>query len=96
MTTETGNLSGDTPHAGMGHHHEIHFFVDGEPYETDKQVLTPNEIIREFGQKDPATNYLVQIDGRQRISYQGKGDEPIRLHDGERFQIVFTGPTPVS
>jgi hypothetical protein len=75
--------------------HEIHFFVDGEPVETDRREMTPNEIISEFGKKDPATNYLVQI-GPPRISYQGKGDESIKLHEGERFQIISTGPTPVS
>ena len=34
MTIEASNLSNETPHPGMGHHHEIHFFVDGEPVET--------------------------------------------------------------
>jgi hypothetical protein len=96
MTIEASNLSNEAPHPGMGHHREIHFFVDGEPVETDRRELTPNEIIKEFGHKDPATHYLVKIDAHHRISYQGKGDEPIKIHEGERFQIVSTGPTPVS
>ena len=29
-------------------HHEIHFTVDGEEYETRDHELTPNQIIREF------------------------------------------------
>lgn len=78
------------------HHHEIHFTVDGEQYETMKQEMTPDEIIREFGLKDPATNYLAQIEAGQRVSYQGKGNEPIMLHDGMKFQIISIGPTPVS
>ena len=70
--------------------------MDGEPHETDSRELTPNEIIKDFGKKDPATHYLVHIEGHHRISYEGKGNEPIKLHNGERFQIVSTGPTPVS
>src|SRR6185437_11791314 len=78
------------------HPREIHFTVDGEEYETTKRELTPNEIIREFGKKDPASNYLVEIKGHHKISFQGKGDEKIKMHDGMHFQIVSTGPTPVS
>ena len=96
MTIEADEFNKDTPNLAMGHQHEIHFFVDGEPHETDKRELTPNEIIKDFGEKDPATHYLVRIEGHHRVSYEGKGNEPIKLHDGERFQIVSTGPTPVS
>jgi hypothetical protein len=78
------------------HHHEILFTVDGEPYETEKREMTPDEIIREYGGKDPADNYLVQIEGNHKISYQDKGSEPIKLHNGMKFQIISTGPTPVS
>lgn len=96
MTTDMSSVGGEAPHPEMGHHHEIHFFVDGEPFETDRQEWTPNEIIKTFGQKDPATNYLVRLEGHHRHSYQGKGNEPIKIHNGEKFQIVSTGPTPVS
>ena len=41
MTIEASNLSNEAPHPGMGHHHEIHFFVDGEPVETDRRELDP-------------------------------------------------------
>lgn len=78
------------------HHHEIHFTVDGEPHETDKHELTPDEIIRKFGERDPSTNYLVQIIGGQKESYQGKGHIPIKMHDGMRFQILCVGPMTVS
>jgi len=78
------------------HHHEIHFSVDGEDHETCQREWTPNQIISEFGKKDPATNYLVAIHGTHKVSYQGKGDEEIKLHEGEAFQVVSTGPTPVS
>lgn len=79
------------------HHHEIHFTVDGEPDETKRREMTPDEIISEFGKKDPSTNYLVRIEGgHKEESYQGKGNEPIRLHNGMHFQIISLGPTPVS
>jgi hypothetical protein len=79
------------------HRHVIHFTVDGEPCETTERELTPNQIIRRFGDgRDPTTNYLVQITPHGKISYQGKGDEPIKLHEGMKFQIISTGPTPVS
>jgi hypothetical protein len=86
VTDENGNC-----------HREIHFTVDGDPVESDKQVMTPNEIIRQFGEgRDPATNYLVRIEEKNTESYKDNGDEPIELHDGMRFQIISTGPTPVS
>jgi hypothetical protein len=78
------------------HPHEIHFEVDGDPYTTEQRVWTPNEIIRKFGERDPAANYLVRIEGDHTISFQDKGDIPIELHDCERFQIIAIGPTPVS
>jgi hypothetical protein len=77
-------------------HHEIHFTVDGEECETRDHELTPNRIIREFGKRDPATNYLVKIQGVHKESYLGKGDQKIEIHEHEAFQIVSTGPTPVS
>ena len=96
MTIETNEYSKETPNPAVGRHHEIHFFVDGEPLETDQREWTPNAIIRKFGEKDPATNYLVRIERHHSHSYQGKGEVPIKIHNGERFQIVSTGPTPVS
>lgn len=81
---------------GTGRAHEIHFTVDGEPYETTQRELTPNEIVRRFAQKDPATHYLVQIEGHHRESFEGKGDIPIKMHNGMKFQVISVGPTPVS
>jgi hypothetical protein len=78
------------------HHHEIHFTLDGEPYETCLREATPDQIIADFGKQGPATNYLVQIQGTHKVSYQGKGDVEIKLHDCMNFQIISTGPKPVS
>jgi hypothetical protein len=83
-------------HAAEHEHSEIHFKVDGEPYETKARELTPNVIIKDFAGRDPATHYLVQIEGTHKESYRDKGNEPIKMHDGMKFQTVFIGPTPVS
>lgn len=73
------------------------FIVDGEPYETERREMTPDQIIREYGGKDPSVNYLVRIEGGHMVeNYQGRGSEPIKLHNGMNFQIISTGPTPVS
>lgn len=78
-------------------HHIIHFMVDGEPEETERREITPNVIIREFGLKDPSTNYLVRIQGgHKKDSYRDRGDEIIKLHNGMQFQIISLGPTTVS
>lgn len=74
----------------------IHFKVDNEPHQTTEEQLTPNYIIAEFGQKDVATHYLVRIKGNQSDRFEGVGDVPIEIHNGDRFQIVSTGPTTVS
>jgi len=73
----------------------ITFTVDGEPVTTPEEILTPNQILTLAG-IDPATNYLVKVSGREQESYQGRGDERIRVHEHEVFVSVSTGPTPTS
>lgn len=70
--------------------------VDGEPYQASSRSMTPNQIIIQAANKDPATHHLVQITKDGKISYEGKGNDPIRLREGMRFQVISTGPTPVS
>lgn len=87
---------GSTPGAPEDQKPPIRIFVDGEEYTTTERELTADQIIKDFGKKDPATNYLVEIEGNRKISFQGKGNEEIKLHNNLSFQIVSTGPTPVS
>jgi len=94
MNTEINEIMRNK--TGDSHQHVIHIFVDGEKYEATQEMMTPNEIIQEFGQKDPALHYLVQIHGNEKTSYEGKGDTPIGLHNGMKFQIISTGPCTVS
>lgn len=74
----------------------VTIFVDAEPYEAPRRIMTPNVIIKDAAKKDPEKNYLTQITPHGIISYRDKGEIPIRLHNGMRFQVVSLGPTPVS
>lgn len=75
--------------------HTITFLVDGEHVSTEERILTPVKIM-ELAHVDPATNYLVRVEGRHQISYKDKPNEKIEVHDDEVFVTVSTGPTPVS
>lgn len=76
---------------------EIHFFLDGEPEVTDRHELTPNQIIAEYGGKDPATYYLIQIQGGHEVNnYKDNGNTIIQMKNGTHYQMISTGPTPVS
>jgi hypothetical protein len=70
------------------------YTVDDKPQVTNQHTLTPDQILNN-AQIDPKTNYLVQIVGRERISYQGKTD-PIHMHEHMKFISISTSPTPVS
>lgn len=87
----------DHDEAKHNHGRVIHFELDAEPERTGRARWTPNEIIHHFGKKDPATHYLVRVEGgRKTESYEGLGDTEIELHDGMCFLIISVGPTPVS
>lgn len=74
----------------------ITIVVDGEPYDAPRRVMTPSEIIEAATNKNPGNHYLVQITKYERVSYKDKGDEPIRLKKGLKFQVICTGPMTVS
>lgn len=86
-TAELGREHGDSP--------TITFTVDGDRVMTDQRALTPAQIM-ELAAVDPATNYLVRVDGRHQTSYKDTPDAVIEVHEGEVFVTVPTGPTPVS
>ena len=75
--------------------HVIQYTVDGEPQETTERELTPRQIILN-ARLNPDERYLVKIEGRQQVSYKDKMDDPVRIHEREKFVTVFTGPVPVS
>lgn len=76
--------------------HLIHFKVDGEPFETSQSHWTADQIITTFSQKDLSNHYLVRIVGHEKESFQGHGDQEIKLREKDRFQTICTGPTTVS
>ena len=90
MTTASEAVAGPTRPG-----RPITFTVDREPVTTTQERLTANQILDLAG-IDAATNYLVQVKGREQVSYEGRGDEEIRVHDDEVFVSVSTGPTPTS
>lgn len=73
----------------------LFIFVDGEKYVPPSQVMTPNDIIAKAAELDPANHYLL-LTNRGKESFKDKGDVPITLEKGDRYQIVSVGPTPVS
>jgi hypothetical protein len=75
--------------------HEIEFTVDGEPVRTTEHQLTPVQIM-ELAGVDPATHYLKEIRGQQQISYRDTPNDPIHVHNNQRFITNSLEPTPVS
>ena len=84
-----------TPTPPERHDHSIEFTVDGEAVTTRSSDLTPRQIMA-LAKVDPTTHYLVEIEGRERRSYERVPDEPIHVHEHEKFITVSTGPPPVS
>ncbi|MEU1338919.1 hypothetical protein [Streptomyces sp. NPDC005827] len=84
----------DTQHVGAAHK-TVTVIVDEEPVPGVPQHTTPNEILQLAG-IDPATHYLVLVNGRHRESFKDQGDKDITVHERETFVSVFTGPTPTS
>lgn len=69
--------------------------VDGEDVTVPDRDVTPNEILALAG-LDPATHYLVHIKAKHQEPFKGIGDQPIKVHEGEKFVSLSTGPTPTS
>jgi hypothetical protein len=73
----------------------FHYTVDDEAQTTSAHELTANQILSNAGIAT-ANHYLVEIQGKHRVSFQNKGDEEIHMHEHMTFVSVSTGPTPVS
>lgn len=81
--------------AAEKHPHVIEFTVDGEPVETTEKELTPVEIMNLAG-VDSATHYLKEIQGQHQISFKDTPNEPIKVHNNQRFITNSLEPTTVS
>lgn len=73
---------------------EIHFTVDGEPFETHERDRTPNEILVIAGLK-PELRYLEEVSPAE-ISFKDRGEERIRMVNHMVFISLSIGPTPTS
>jgi hypothetical protein len=75
--------------------HTITYLVDDEEQTTTEHQLTPTQILTNAG-IDPATHYLVQIEGNHKVSYENKPNEIIHMHEKMKFISIAVGPMPVS
>jgi hypothetical protein len=76
--------------------HLIHYKVDGEKHETKLHRMTPVQIMESAG-VNPSDHYLIRLKaGREQVSYKGRPDERIHMHNCMEFITGSLGPTPVS
>jgi hypothetical protein len=75
-------------------HQLIEYKVNDEDQETKHRHLTARQILEHAG-IDPAANYLSEV-FPEHISFEGKPDESIRMHQHMKFISVSKKPTPVS
>jgi hypothetical protein len=74
---------------------EFFIFVDGEKFDPPSHEMTASDIITKATGLDPTHHYLLRTN-RGEESYKDRGAETITLQKADRFQVVFTGSTPVS
>jgi hypothetical protein len=75
-------------------HHEITYFVNGEKETTKESTLKVKQILESAG-FTPATDYTLASENPPR-DFDSRYDEPVEIHQNERFQAKFKGPTPTS
>lgn len=75
--------------------HLIHYTVDGEPQTTDQRELTVRQLLLN-AKDDPTKVYLIEVRGKEKVSYEGKLDEEIHMHDGLVFVTAAIGGGGVS
>ena len=69
--------------------------VDGEPVEVSRKGVTARAIL-EIAGLDPATRYLIEKHGNQTISYKGKADSEVKVHQNQVFLTGRCGAVPVA
>ncbi|MGD9904295.1 MAG: hypothetical protein AB7U83_12595 [Vicinamibacterales bacterium] len=71
------------------------YTVDNEPQTTNEHQMTPTAILTAAG-IDPASHYLVELRGGSQHSYETTPDEPLQMHQKQKFISISKRPTPVS
>ncbi len=67
------------------------YTVDGEPQQTTSHELTPRQIL-ENAKLDPSQRYLLELHGKEQVSYKDKLDTPIHMHEHQKFITAYIGP----
>ncbi|MEK6225560.1 MAG: hypothetical protein AABM40_04610 [Chloroflexota bacterium] len=75
--------------------HTIDYTVDTIPQQTDARELSASTILKNAG-LDPAARYLIELRGKEQVSYKERPDAEIKMHEHARFISAALGPTPVS
>lgn len=75
-------------------HHEIKYFVNGEEETTREPELTVKQILENAGFA-PETDYTLARENPPH-DFDSHYNELVRIHENERFQAKFKGPTPTS
>jgi hypothetical protein len=75
-------------------HQLIDYKVSDEDQKTKHRKLTATQILENAG-FDAKTHYLSEIHP-EHVSFEGKPDEEIRMHQHMKFIAVSVKPTPVS
>lgn len=74
--------------------HEISYTVNGEVEKTNEDHLTVRTILTNAG-FTPAEEYVLSSENPPR-DYGADYEFLVHIHQGQRFQARFKGPTPVS
>lgn len=69
--------------------------VDNEEYAVPKHDLTAEDIVRLVG-KDPSKVYLVQVEGRNQVSYKDAPTDKPNVHNKAKFVTATSADTQVS
>jgi uncharacterized protein YabE (DUF348 family) len=74
--------------------HQITYSVNGETESTSTKDLTVKEILENAGFK-PATDYTLKSENPPH-DFESNYQEVVEVHEHQRFQALFKGPTPTS
>lgn len=75
--------------------HMFEYTVDGEAQQTSSHELTARQILVS-AKLDPAQRYLIELHGKEQVSYKDNPDTPIHIHEHQKFITAYIGPVPVS
>ncbi len=74
-------------------HHIITYSVNGEPERTETADHTAGDILTNAG-FTPVADYRL-ISENPKHEYTSPSD-PVKVHEGQRFEALHRGPTPTS